>query len=85
MDGNPIDDFKPIKPNNFHVLNITNDGLFMTKTTTDRKIEFYDYFRTEAKRLVEAHGDTPKRTVIQRICDNFISKEEFCRLNGDCE
>ncbi|XP_055299062.1 esterase B1-like isoform X2 [Sitodiplosis mosellana] len=85
VDGNPVEHFKPIEPNNFHLLNITNDGLFMTKATNDRKIEFYDYFRAEVKRLVEGHGDIPKRTVIQRVCDNFISKEEFCRLNGDCE
>lgn len=57
----------------------------MTKLTTDQKIAFYDYFIAEAKRLVAAHGDTPKRTVIQQFCDNFVSKEEFCRLNGDCD
>lgn len=57
----------------------------MTKLTTDRKIEFYDYFIAEVKRLVAAHGDTPKRTVIQWFCDNFVSKEDFCRLKGDCE
>lgn len=85
MNGNPIEGFKPIEPNNFHLLNITNDGLYMTKSTSDRRIEFYDYFRAEAKRLVEAHGDKPTRTVIQQFCDNFISKEEFCRLKGDCE
>lgn len=25
------------------------------------------------------------RSVIQRLYDNFISKEEFCRLGGDCD
>lgn len=85
VDGNPIENFKPIEPNNFHLLNITNDGLYMTKSTRDETIKFYDYFRAEVKRLAKAHGDTPKRTVIQIFCDNFVSKEEFCRLNGDCE
>lgn len=43
----------------------------MGKSPNNQRTEFYDYFIAEAKRLVEAHGDEPKQTAIERFCEHF--------------
>lgn len=69
--GHPVKDFKPFQLNDFNFLNITQDGLIMGKSPNNQRTEFYDYFIAEAKRLVEAHGDEPKQTAIERFCEHF--------------
>lgn len=71
VDGNPIKKFKPILGNETNFLNITESGLFLGKSPNDERTDFYDYFVAKAKRLVEAHGDQPKQTVIEQLCDMF--------------
>lgn len=71
VDGNPINNFKPIEPNVTHFLNITNDGLYMGKNPNNRRTEFYDHFITEVRQLVESHGHTPNRNMIERIRDSL--------------
>lgn len=68
---------KTFQPSENSFLNITNDGLFMTKSPNDDRMKYYEHFLTEAKRLVEAHDDAPKQTVIKQICDDFYRKNEL--------
>lgn len=71
INGHPVKDFEPYRLNDFNFLNITQEGLIMGKSTNIRRVEFYDYFKAEAKRLVEAHGDEPKQTIIDQFCERF--------------
>lgn len=71
VDEIPIRGFKPIFRNEMNYLNITKDGLFVGKSPNSERTHFYDYFIAKAKRLVEAHGDEPKQTIIEQFCDNF--------------
>lgn len=68
---------KPFQSIEASFLNITNEGLFMIKSPNDQRTKFYDYFLAEAKRLVEKHGDAPKKAVIEQICDNFYLKNKI--------
>lgn len=56
-------------------MEITNDGLFLGVSPNARYMEYVDNFISEAKQLVEEHGDTPKKTHIQRFCDTFEQSE----------
>lgn len=71
VNGYPVKDFEPYKLNNFNFLNITHEGLIMGKSPNNRRTEFYDYFIAEAKKLIKAHGDEPKQTVIEQFCERF--------------
>lgn len=75
VEGNPIKGFKPVQPNKFHFLNITNDGLFLGLSPNDLNMKFVDNFISKAKCLVEEHGDAPNKTHIQRICEIFEQSE----------
>lgn len=71
VQGNPIKGYKPIQSNKFHFLNITEGGLFLGVSPHGQNLKFVGKFITEAQRLVEQHGDAPKKTHIQHICDIF--------------
>lgn len=72
--GYPVKGFQPVRINEKNFLNITKDGLFVGKDQSDERINFYDYFILEVKRLVDAHGDTPQKTVIEQFCDVITKK-----------
>lgn len=47
------------------------------------RMAFYDNFIAEVKQLVEAHGDTPTRTVIEQFCDQFHpNNNQYCSLDS---
>lgn len=71
VEGNPIKGFKPVQPNEFNFLNITKDGLQLGVSPNGQNFKFIDNFISEAKYLVEKHGDAPIKTHIQRICETF--------------
>lgn len=66
------EEFKPIqrssKPDEFNFVDVRNDGIFPGKAPSNNRTRFMDHIINEIKRLVESHGDTPKKTPIEQQC-----------------
>lgn len=74
--GDPIDGFNPVHQNEVNFLNITNEGLFLGISPNDKRMDFYDYFVAEVKRLVEVNGDEPKLDLAtERFCNKFVENK----------
>lgn len=52
-------------------LNFKVDGLILRHCPNSERTNFYGYFVAKAKRLVEAHEDQPKKTIIEEFCEKF--------------
>lgn len=59
-------------PNDAVFLNITRGGLiFFAKSPNDERITFINQIVSEAKQLVETHGDAPSTSNIEQTCDDI--------------
>ncbi|XP_031639610.1 uncharacterized protein LOC116351626, partial [Contarinia nasturtii] len=72
-DGKPIQEFAPVqnssKANQFNFIDVTNGGLVSGVAANAKRTEFLDTIVEKVKQLVKKHGETPKDTSLQQMCD----------------
>ncbi|XP_031641091.1 venom carboxylesterase-6-like [Contarinia nasturtii] len=68
-------EFKPIqrasKSDEFNYIDVTNDGLVAGKALSQGRTKYLDNIIEEVKRLIEKHGDVPKKTPIEIQCEKM--------------
>lgn len=69
----PTEQFKPIgrssQADQFNFLDVRNDGLVAGVAPNANRTKFLDKIIEEVKQLVAQHGETPKETPLQQICN----------------
>lgn len=75
IDGDPIDGFKPILPNEVNFLDVTNGGLFLGKSPNDLIAAFLDRVLAKASKLIAENNRIPQMTEFEYACDKIRQKE----------
>lgn len=82
INENPVA-FEPVTstmPDEFFFVDVTEDGLVTGIGPNKNRIPFIDSIVEEAEKRVNAHGDAPKLTIIQQLCNrkNFTHVDNHC-------
>lgn len=73
FDGDPIDGYIPVKPNEINFLDVTPDGLVLGRSPNGENIIFMDRIVSEAKTLIAENDNAPPTPEFDLICYNLTT------------